>query len=68
MKIDASFMQKFHLGMIVVWLLLAIPSILWWKTSVLWVIILSLYANIVGHMSGYSGARAEKEAQNNNKE
>ena len=61
-------MQKFHLGMIVVWLLLAIPSILWWKTSVLWVIILSLYANIVGHMSGYSGARAEKEAQNNSKE
>lgn len=68
MKINASFMEKFHLGMIVVWLLLAIPSILWWKTSVLWVIILSLYANIVGHLSGYSGARAEKEAHNNNKE
>lgn len=68
MKINASFMEKFHLGMIVVWLLLAIPSILWWKTSVLWVIILSLYANIVGHLSGYSGARAEKEAHNDNKE
>lgn len=63
MKINGKVMGRFHLVMVGVWLLLAIPSILWWKDSVLWVIILSLYANIVGHLSGYSGARAEKKAE-----
>lgn len=27
------------------WIALAVPSVLWWKDSVLWVILLSLYVN-----------------------
>lgn len=27
------------------WVLMAIPTLLWWKDSVLWVAIMSLYAN-----------------------
>lgn len=63
MTINASFMKKFHLLMIIIWIILIIPSILWWKDSILWVIFLSLYANIVGHLSAYSGARAERQAE-----
>ncbi|KFC10832.1 hypothetical protein GTGU_00529 [Trabulsiella guamensis ATCC 49490] len=29
----------------------------------LWVIIISIYANIVGHLSGYSAARADQAAE-----
>ncbi|AML35397.1 Hypothetical protein EAG7_01651 [Klebsiella aerogenes] len=47
------------------WFVLAIPSVIWWKDSVLWVIIISIYANIVGHLSGYSAARADQAAEEN---
>ncbi|MCV5836777.1 hypothetical protein OFN62_27935, partial [Escherichia coli] len=39
------------------------PSLIWWKDSVLWVILISIYANIVGHLSGYSAARADLAAE-----
>lgn len=39
------------------WLILAVPSVLWWKESVLFVILLSLYAN-------YESSRAADEARN----
>lgn len=35
-----------HLYLIGMWALLAIPTIIWWKESILWVAIMSLYANI----------------------
>lgn len=60
MKVTASQMKKFHLVMMTLWIILLIPSVIWWKDSILWVIFLSIYANFVGHLSGYSGARAER--------
>jgi hypothetical protein len=48
----------------VVWALLAIPTLLIWKDSILWVATMSLYANFVGHWSAYQAARSEKEASN----
>jgi hypothetical protein len=54
---------KFHFAMMWVWSLLAIPTILLWKDSILWVAFMSLYANFVGHFSGWDAARAE-EASN----
>lgn len=46
----------------VVWALLIIPTLLWWRDSVFWVATMSLYANVVGHWSARQGARAEREA------
>lgn len=34
-----------HLILGWVWIVLAVPALLWWKDSVLFVILLSLYAN-----------------------
>lgn len=56
-------MVRFHYAMCVVWALLLIPSLLWWKTSILWVIFLSLYANFATHWSAAQGARAERQAK-----
>lgn len=58
-------MRRFHLIMIAVWVLLAVPTALWWKESILWVACMSLYANIGAHWSAYQGSRAEKEVKNN---
>jgi hypothetical protein len=59
----AKWIRRFHLFMACVWLILAIPTVLWWKDSVLWVAILSLYANFAAEASGYQGARAEQAAE-----
>lgn len=57
----AKFLKYYHLVMMGVWPLLAIPALLWWKDSLVFVILLSLYANFAGDFSGYQGSRAEEE-------
>lgn len=54
MKLTPVFIKRCHLVAAVMWVGLAIPSLIWWKDSVLWVILISIYANIVGHLSGYT--------------
>ncbi|HBX8032679.1 TPA: hypothetical protein MIH26_01060 [Klebsiella pneumoniae] len=63
MKLTPVFIKRCHLVAAVMWVGLAIPSLIWWKDSVLWVILISIYANIVGHLSGYSAARAGQAAE-----
>lgn len=65
MKLTPALIKRCHLVAAVMWVILAIPSLIWWKNSVLWVILISIYANIVGHLSGYSAARADQEAEEN---
>ena len=65
MKLTPVFIKRCHLVAAVMWVGLAIPSLFWWKDSVLWVILISIYANIVGHLSGYSAARADQAAEEN---
>lgn len=55
-----KWLRRFHLLMMFVWLGLAVPGILWWRESILFVIILSIYANIAGEFAAYQGARAEE--------
>lgn len=55
-------LARFHLLMMVRWALLGIPTVLLWKQSILWVAFMSLYANFVGHFSGWDAARAEIKA------
>lgn len=56
-------MKTFHAYMMVVWSLLALPTLLFWNQSILWIAFMSLYANFIGHFSAWQGARAEKAAK-----
>lgn len=51
--------QRFHAASTVVWAILILPTLLFWRDSVLFVGIVSCYANAVGHFSAYQGSRAE---------
>lgn len=51
-----------HMILAVTWVVLAIPALLWWKDSVLFVIILSLYANMEASLAAYNAQREEKKA------
>ncbi len=49
-----------HLALTVFWALLLIPTIIWWRDSILWISIMSVYAIVSTHWSGYQAARAEE--------
>jgi hypothetical protein len=53
-------MCRFHLTAMVVWAALLVPTLLWWRESILWIAFMSLYANFVGHFSAWQGSRAER--------
>lgn len=63
-KINAKSLAKFHLILALVWAMLTIPTLLWWKNSILWVSLMSIYAIVVSHLAAYSAAHAEKAASN----
>lgn len=64
LHIKVKHLRRFHAAMTMLWLVLAIPSVLWWKTSILWVIILSVWANVASHFGAWQAARAEDAAGN----
>lgn len=57
---DPSFMRRFHAYFAIIWFILVIPTVLLWANSVLWVALISCYANAVGHFASYQAARAEE--------
>lgn len=58
-KLTAGHMRYLHASLTLTWLLLGIPTMLWWKESIAWVAWMSLYANVASHWAAYQGARAE---------
>lgn len=55
----ASQLRRLHLTLAAFWAAMAIPTILWWKNSILFVGLISVYALVVSHLAAYAGARAE---------
>lgn len=60
MKIKAT---RLHLGLMWGWTATILPTLLWWRESILWVAFMSLYAIVVGHWGAYQAARAESQAE-----
>lgn len=57
--------RRLHLILTGLWALLVIPTILWWKDSILFIGIVSVYANAVSHWGAYQAAKAEKAVVSN---
>jgi hypothetical protein len=58
-------MRHLHLALTLGWVIAIIPTSLWWKTSILWVGLMSCYANVAGHWSAYQASRAEQTTAGN---
>lgn len=54
--------RRTHATLTIVWLLLIIPSVLWWRDSIPWLVGMSVWANVAGHFSAWQGSRAEDNA------
>lgn len=59
---DPAFTTAFHKWATLAWILLLIPSLIWWRESIAWVVTMSVWANIAGHWSAYQASRAEENA------
>lgn len=51
-----------HRAIAGVWLLLTVPTLLFWSESILWVAFMSLYANVAAHWSAAQAAEADEHA------
>lgn len=60
---SADVWKRFHGVATLVWIGLIFPTLLWWSESILWIALMSIWANVVGHFSAWQASRAEKEAE-----
>lgn len=58
---NPKWLRRYHLAAMTVWVALAVPGLIWWKESITFVIIMSLYANFAAEFAAYQGARNETE-------
>lgn len=49
--------RKFHLIAAAVWAVLLVPSLLWWRESIVWLVFMSWYANFITHIDAYVSAK-----------
>ena len=61
-KVSATKLKGANLWLAIFWALLIIPTILFWKDSVLFVAAASVYANVAGHIAAWQASRAEEMA------
>lgn len=59
-----AFLRAFHGWAAVFWVLMAVPSALWWRNSVAYLVALSVYAVVTGHWSSWQAARVEVNQEN----
>jgi hypothetical protein len=55
--------RQVHIALVTVWILLIIPTMLFWRDSILWIAFMSLYAIITGHWGAYEAAKAKDIAE-----
>jgi hypothetical protein len=49
-----------HLLLAGMWVLLAVPTVLWWEHSILWVAFMSLYANFEASLAAHHAKKGEQ--------
>lgn len=57
---DAKFLKRFHGWMTVVWgILIPVSLFTELKASLMWIVLMSVWANFVGHFSSWQATRVE---------
>lgn len=49
--------KQAHLALGIFWMLMAIPTLIWWNSSITLVLLMSLYANVEASFSAWESAR-----------
>ena len=48
-----------NLLLCLLWIILIVPTVLFWTDSVPWIVFMSLWANIASHFAGWTAGRTE---------
>lgn len=56
---NATWLRRIHLSFAILWALMAVPTVLLWADSVLYIGLISVYAIVIAHLAAYDAARAE---------
>ena len=57
------FMRRFNFWAMVVFTIMIVPSVLWWKDSVPFLVFISVWANLAGHLSAWQASRVEERQE-----
>ena len=57
---NKHFWSRFHAVMTCIWLILLIPSLVWWKESLPWLVAMSVWANVGSHWSAFQASKGEE--------
>lgn len=60
--VPVRYLRRFHAAATVGWLLLIAPTLIWWKESILWIALMSIWANVASHFGAFQATRAEEES------
>jgi hypothetical protein len=60
--VSATAWKRIQMGLTIAWAILLIPSVLWWKSSILWIIAMSCYANVAASGAAWMAARGDENA------
>lgn len=52
--------ERRHLILAIAWVLLAVPTIIWWKDAIVWVALMSIYANAESSLAAYHAQRDQE--------
>lgn len=55
-----------HLAMAWFWMTIAVPVLIWWRDSIMVVLIMSLYANIEASFAAHHGSKDIQKAADDN--
>jgi hypothetical protein len=53
---------RVHATLTILWMLLIFPSVLLWRDSVAWLVIMSVWANVAGSVASLQAARADRNS------
>ncbi len=59
MNVPPRHLRHFHAVATCVWAGLVIPSVIWWKDSIAWVVLMSVWANLASHFAAWQATRVE---------
>lgn len=48
-------LRRLHLSLAIFWIVMLAPALLWWRDSILFVILVSVYALVVSHLAAAAG-------------
>lgn len=56
---DPKKLRHIHVFLTIAWLVAVIPSVVWLRESVPWLVFMSVWANVAASWSAWQGARSE---------